>query len=664
MYLKVSFSNVRKNYKDYSIYFVTLVMAVALFYAFNSLGSQSAFASATSDATRNLANQLISIMSVLSKVIALVLAFLIIYANNFLLKRRKKELGIYMMLGMENKKISIIFVLEVLMIGLISFVFGILLGFVLSQGISMVALKMFMFDLSEFKFAFSLEAFKSTLIAFGMIFIVVMLFNIRVLNKVSLIDLMSASRKNEVNKSKGNNIIVSIFTMSLTMLATCLFLVYLKDGLMPSSEWFKLVILFGIIGTTGLIYSLYTVVLKVAQNKKSWYFARINVFTIRQVSSKVNTNYITITLVSFLLTITILITSLGMGIAFTINSNSKAASPFDLSIYQEMAIDVPADLTISNHLLENDININDYLSKNVEVVIYKSQLTYKDIIDDENLLWSIDSELIYDQVPVMSLSDYNNILVYQGQDTIDLNDNQVMLNCVYEGTIDRLKGFVSNHDSIDMNGNNFEVINEVKDTIYYLSMIGMNDQGTLIVSDDYIQGLTPYYTIFSGNLLHESKSDILDNKLLSLVDVNNNTFDYFTKTMMNVLYFGSVAMLAFICSYIGIIFLIISVAILALQQLTEVNDNCYRYKMLTNIGVERKSCVGSLLSQISVYFGTPLMIALLYSVILLPKILEKVSHSLRLNISTHVGLTGLLILLIYGSYYLITYFASKRIIMD
>ena len=107
-FFKLIIKNVHKNLRDYLIYFLTLMLAVSLLYAFNSISDQPAF-SEMSMTRALLYEQLDKMISVLSVVISLVLAFLIIYANQFLLKRRKKELGIYMMLGMKKGRISRIF---------------------------------------------------------------------------------------------------------------------------------------------------------------------------------------------------------------------------------------------------------------------------------------------------------------------------------------------------------------------------------------------------------------------------------------------------------------------------------------------------------------------------------------------------------------------------
>ena len=194
-FFKLIIKNVHKNLRDYLIYFLTLMLAVSLFYAFNSISDQPAFLEMSM--TRALLyEQLGKMISALSVVISIVLAFLIIYANQFLLKRRKKELGIYMMLGMKKGRISRIFAGETLCVGVIALGVGLIFGFILSQGASLIALKLFAIELDKYQLVFSIGAFQQTVICFALIFFIVMLFNVWSASKVQLIDLLTASRKN------------------------------------------------------------------------------------------------------------------------------------------------------------------------------------------------------------------------------------------------------------------------------------------------------------------------------------------------------------------------------------------------------------------------------------------------------------------------------------
>lgn len=665
MYLKMIWNNVRKNLKDYSIYFLTLMLAVALFYAFNSLGSQSAFKTETSSGASNMSKQLVSLLSILSKFVAVILAFLIIYANNFLLKRRKKELGIYMLLGMENRNISSIFVGETLLIGAISLITGIAVGCVLSQGISAIALKMFAIDLSKYQFVFSLPSFINTLTCFSIIFLVVILFNVRTVSRVKLIDLLNAGRKNESLIIKSMKALMSLLSLGIILLSMVAFFVYKKNGLTPDSPIFAISFLLAIIGTGCIIYSFFGVLLYLLQRNSKWYFKDVNTFLIRQISSKIQTNHMTITVVCVLLTATICIVSTGMGMAFTLNSNSNAATPYDLSIIQDLEREkIEEGETIQQYLSSKGVDLNKYLDEQVEICIYEdSSCTYTQLIEKKDELWDVDKHLPDKTVPIMSISDYNKILEIQGKRLLNLEEGTYLLNCKYKGTEKLLQSFLKKSGVVEIVGKTLKPAQAtINDEIYYLTNIGLNDKGTLIVPDSVITKLHKIRVIENGMMKEESDSQKLDNALVNLMGDPKSPYTFLTKTLICDAYYGMFAMAAFVCCYIGIVFLIISVAILSLQQLTETFDNIYRYNLLQKLGVEKKVCRQTILKQISVYFGLPIVLAGIYAIVGLPEIINKISISLGLNIGANVGITIILLFVIYGGYFLMTYFSCRNMI--
>src|SRR5574344_235079 len=196
MLFSLSFKNIKKSLKDYSIYFFTLVVAVSIFYMFNSLDSQTAMLK-MNESRYEIVQSLIMILGYVSVFISVILGFLIVYSNNFLIKRRKKEFGLYLTLGMSKRKVSMIFVLETFIVGIVSLGVGLLIGVGLSQLLSLLTIKLFEVNMSDFKFVFSEMAFYKTLIYFGIIFVLVMIFNIFSLSRNKLIDLLNASKQNE-----------------------------------------------------------------------------------------------------------------------------------------------------------------------------------------------------------------------------------------------------------------------------------------------------------------------------------------------------------------------------------------------------------------------------------------------------------------------------------
>ena len=153
MLCKLSFNNIKKSFKDYLIYFVTLILGVAIFYMFNSLDSQTAYME-ISKTNKEMIDIIVDIINAVSIVVAIILGYLVLYANRFLMKRRNKEFAIYMTLGMSKKKISTLLVVETVIIGIISLVVGILLGSGLSQLMSIIIVNMFEADMREFEFVF------------------------------------------------------------------------------------------------------------------------------------------------------------------------------------------------------------------------------------------------------------------------------------------------------------------------------------------------------------------------------------------------------------------------------------------------------------------------------------------------------------------------------
>lgn len=236
---KLIFRNVRRNIRDYLVYYLTLTLAVGMFYAFNSIASQSAFADMS--ATRALLyQQLGTLLSALSVVIAVVLAFLVVYANQFILKRRKKELGIYLLAGMRKGRISRLFAGETLLVGLLALGSGLLAGVVLSQGLSLVSMRLFAVEVSGFRFVLSAPALRLTVLCFAVIFVLVGVFNVLTVSGVKLIDLLTARRKNETLPAAGPAPVL-LFAAALALIGAAA-AVFHRHGILPvrGESWVQL----------------------------------------------------------------------------------------------------------------------------------------------------------------------------------------------------------------------------------------------------------------------------------------------------------------------------------------------------------------------------------------------------------------------------------------
>ena len=244
MYFKLALKNVKKSFKDYAIYFFTLIVGVSIFYMLNSLDSQTIMLE-LSDTKHSMLNTMNEILSYISVFVAFILAFLIVYASRFLMKRRKKEFGIYMLLGMKKTKISMIILTETLFVGIISLGVGLLVGIGLSQLMSVFVANMFEANMTKFAFTFSKSALLKTLLYFIIIYLGVMIFNVISVNKCKLIDLINANKKTEKIKVKNIFLRVIIFIIGVILLGYAYYNVTANKGanIDSSSKLLMMVIL-------------------------------------------------------------------------------------------------------------------------------------------------------------------------------------------------------------------------------------------------------------------------------------------------------------------------------------------------------------------------------------------------------------------------------------
>ena len=662
---KLIIRNVRKNIQDYMIYFLTLTVSVSMFYAFNSIQTQPALNDL--DATKQLlSDQLGILLSALSVVVAVVFAFLILYANQFLLKRRKKELGIYTLLGMEKGKISRIFAGETLCVGILSLVFGLISGLLLSQGLSIFSLRLFAIDMSKFQIVFSISALKKTISCFVLIFLIVMIFNVRTVSSVRLIDLLTAGRKNEVMALRNKAAGISLAALSILCIVSSGVIIQ-HYGILPSREnsWFQIAVVLLAAGTALFFFSVSAVLLTAIQANRKIYLKGLNTFLSRQIGSKVQTDFMTMSIVCALLTISICGISVGISSALTMNETSKAALPYDLNVVAD--IDVAGETDIAAYLKSRDVDMGIYADSLAQISLYEAEITYGDLFEGQDLnLWHIDENIPEMGVSVVSISDFNRALAAQGKSPINLADNEFLLNCNYKGTLQYIDSFLQSCTEIDMNGTILQLGGKkpLGETVLMTS-VGNNDRGTFIVPDHIAASLAKDMNILLVQYKPGINTDEILQKMIPIgLEWETEGYRYTEKNMLSSMYYGSCALLVFLCCYIGLVFLLICAALLSLKQLTETADNIYRYGLLQKLGTDSRLLFGALFKQIAIFFASPLLLAGMFSVFGIGKITAIVEEFLNMHISTNIGVTVLMFLIVYGGYFIATYLSCKHMVME
>lgn len=659
MLFKLSIKNIKKSFKDYAIYFLTLVLGVAIFYVFNALDSQEAMLQLTETEKEiiSLMNEFLSGVSIL---VAVILGFLIIYASRFLVKRRKKEFGIYLTLGMGKRQVSKILLMETLIIGFISLAVGLGLGIIASQFMSIVVAKLFEADMSRFEFVFSQTAMLKTVMYYAIIYLIVMVFNVFAVTKYKLIDLLNAAKKGEKIKTRNLTISLILFIISVGILG---FAYYLATQRLDSLDLFGLSILLGIIGTFLLFFSMSGFILKLVQSNKRLYLKGLNIFTLRQINSKVNTTVFSMSIICLLLFFTITIFSSAWSINVSLKNDLVYGTPADIVIasYAEETKDVKAD--ILDKVGYSTDNFSGYARGNTygfESVTVGSLLT--PILDD--VLKSYPYLMVDSYLPVMKISDYNKFASFYGRDTYSLNDDEFILVADYPGMIEYENMALEKGVTIKIGDKEYHnKYDECKEGLLQMSGNKTNT-GIVVVPDNVDISSNETIRSYLAANYKGDKNKAEENLREYMDEINSNGAVADTKLDIYTASTGLRAIMIFIGLYLGVIFLISSAAILALKELSDSSDNKEKYQMLRRIGVDDKKLNRALFIQIFIFFMFPLVIAIIHSIfgiMCANTIMESMSVTSNM---TSILTTALLIVVIYGGYFIVTYTTSKRIINE
>ena len=681
MLFKLSLKNIKKSMKDYAIYFFTLILGVAIFYVFNSIGSQTAMMT-VSKSTSEILELMTQILSGVSVFVSFILAFLIIYASRFLMKRRKKEFGVYMTLGMSKRKISLILFFETLFIGIISLTVGLLAGTVLSQFMSVVVADMFEADMTKFKFVFSESACIKTLIYFGIMYLVVMIFNTFNISKCKLIDLIYGNRKSEAVKLKNPWLCIIIFMVSACALGYSYYAV--TEGInevLSTNKRMLGIIAIGSISTFFIFWSLSGLILKIVKSNKKFYYKGLNSFTVRQISSKINTTVFSMTVICLMLFITICVLSSALSMKNSLNRSFESYAPRDVELSKRCDVDEElkdygytdeqiedSKMSIKEILDKLDFDYQKYFKNIEEYAIYtNNEVNLKSVLGDyyENTSSKFPS-LIYDyKVELMKLSDYNKLVKSLNLEKISLDDNQYAYVANYEMAVNLENDALKTNPKIVIDGKEYlPRYDKCVDGFYEMAGNNINDGFIVLPDSAFVNSKKTFEFLVADYNGETDKIEELVNDLINRDYYKNTNLTINTKADIRDSSVGLGAIVTFIGLYLGIIFLISCAAILALKELSESSDNFIRFEMLRKIGVDEKDLNKALFRQIGIFFMFPLLIAIIHSIFGIKfsnYILKTSGVSFDLN---SIIMTAVFIVIIYGGYFVVTYFCSKNIIRE
>lgn len=683
MLFKISLKNIRKSLKDYTVYFFTLILGVAIFYVFNAIDSQSVMLDVRANVMDiiKLMNDMLSGVSVF---VSCILGFLIIYASRFLIKRRNKEFGIYLTLGMSKRKISVILFFETLLIGIVSLVAGLVIGTILSQFMSVIVANMFDADMTKFKFIFSMKACIKTLIYFAIMYVLVMIFNTFSISRCKLIDLLNAGKKTEKVTMKNPVVCTIVFVIGVGILSYAYWMVTRGVESINIINKIGVPIALGCVATFLIFWSVSGFMIRIFTSIKSVYYKGVNSFVLRQFCSKINTTVFSTTVICIMLFITISVLSAALSMKDSLSKDLDSMCPVDVQLAKysydamseayatsqnmnekdrEMLED--SKLSIIETLNNSGFDAQKYFKDVVEYNIYNTGLTVKDTLGDIN---TDDYQFMADAImPVMTIGDYNSVARLYGNSTYELNDDEYIIVADYKNMVMIRNQALKKGIILSVNGKEYKPrYNECKDGFVNIGVQNMND-GILVVPDNAVKpqqvrnmGLSADYRADTKEERYSIETQ-LDN-LMKNISFKKSFISWNSRIDLAESSVGLGALVTFIALYLGIIFLISSAAILALRELSDSADNKERYGMLRKLGVDERMIDMALFKQIGIFFAFPLILALIHSVFGIKFINIILATMGMSSMAASIGLTLAFVAVIYGGYFLITYLCSRSII--
>ncbi|MBP5605591.1 MAG: FtsX-like permease family protein, partial [Ruminiclostridium sp.] len=612
MLFKLSLGNIRRSVRDYSIYFFTLLIGVAVFYVFNAIETQTAFLFVSND-TRAIIKLLTDTLSAVSVFVSCVLGGLIVYASRFLMRRRNKEFAMYLLLGMSKGKVSGILLTETLIVGAVSLGAGLLLGIGLSQLMSAFIVNLFDADMTVFAFTFSGSAALKTLFYFGLIYVVTMLFNAGAVGKFKLIDLISWDKKAEVQKLKNPVVCIIVFAAAAVMLGYAYFEVAFDFDNIDALWKMLLYIAMGAASTFMLFWSVSGMLMRIAMSSKRSYYRGLNSFTYRQIGSRINTMVISAGIICLMLFITICMLAAAFSLKNSLDEGIMKNAPADLSMELMFDKDEAPDKSIREMFDMTDVDIDKYFSEYTEFDEYMlydftGADYFGEYLDEARQKMKT---VYFDSVAedCIKVSDYNKVAKLYGLEQLEVPSGTYAVVASLNEAIDVRNIPLAHGHEITLYGKRLSPA--YSKCLFGYDMISNTPAnfGKIIVPDDTELLNYRLMKCLAANYRAETKAEKRstdtvfmnsDKEIFSRIygDSEDKHFGIImTKNELIDSAVGLGAVATFLGLYIGIVFLISCGAILSIKALSENIDSIPRYDILRRIGAADRDISRSLFRQ-------------------------------------------------------------------
>lgn len=715
MLCKLAWGNVRRAGRDYLVYLITLALGVTVFYAFNTISEQAASAGLS----KEIGDVIGSITSGLTVFLAAVMGFLMVYANNFIMKRRKQQFGLYQVLGMGRGQVALVMTLETAIVSLGALAIGLACGIGLSQLMTFFTASLFRTQIASFHFFVSAGAALFTVECLIVIFLVTLVFNLRVVAKAKVIDLMGARRSNETVAVRNPWVSAALFVVGCVLVGVA-YERLLRDGIpvmMDSQEEmsrFYITTALVVMGTILLFFGLSGFLLKALQAAHSLWWRGLNMFTLRQLAARVNTVSMSMAVISMILFLALTSVTTGMSMANVMSEGVERGTPADYTT--QVAYHSPTAIRELQQS-EQDAGLEAGTSteglasttRPVDVLDAATRQAQRSDGSPVNLAAIAGTSVqvdVYDAAPaageqplvstaefaraagktlpqaintgddrdsamgIMSESTYNHYLAFRGKEGVSLGaDGYLVTSDSGPSVVGIYNAALAAGHEVTLGGRTLRPARTTvdEDASTFVNMAMSNNKGTLVVPDEVLASLNlpVQYSYLLVDYPAGSDASAIDKKFGNaanygtVTDAAGQDVGSFGMSSTRISIYESTdsvnGLISYLSIYVGFVLVVACGAILTIQQLSGVADAQPSYRLLAELGTDATSLRRSLLAQQAVFFAFPLVVALAHSAVALKVIVNVVETLGSLTIGGTVGLTCAIFVMCYGGYFLLTY---------
>ena len=650
LYVKLALRNLKRSLKEYSIYVFTVTITMTLLYAFFAI----AFSGEMQDLVTTYDN-VKSIMIMVSILVTLIIAWLIYYISNFILQKRSREFGMYLLLGMKRTQVSRMFLFEQLALGAVGFFIGCVLGIFVYEILHAILLNIFGFAYA-FQLSFSWSACGAAFLCFLSIYLLEMIREGIALKKQSIHTMLYNASRNE-KTAKGSRLSGFYFLAAVLLAVAGLYVTqqYLRSMVNGQSSDSMLLMLgvFAIIVSVYLFFYGISAVLGIFLNRHRKIKYKGNcMYLYGQIAGRLRSNRTVLATLSLLTLLTLLFLCIALKFNEVKELSNARFVPFDIMASSSEKLNMKS---IESYLQEHKIS---YQSADIHYYQKEERDDFYSVVKGKSYYTEDEKHSVY-----MKQSDFNKLRSLKGKPSVTLKADEYLIVCATD-IKDSLQEYGAQH-TLHLQGKRLQ-LRGVDDTEYGQTR---NSGYYLIVADEHVKHAKPYFREWVANTDPETEVSWYQDTVNQFFDDNKeqvgDSFYSYASYRVKAKWFEENAVgfvsICFSLFYLSFIFICISATILAVQQLSDAHRQRYSYAMLHKMGVNQRQLHALLAKQIAVYFIIPLVLPIVYLlpiISMLDELFEMTYASA--NMFIYLGGSMLFFLAVYGCYYVMAYLGCKR----